>query len=155
MQFAPTRCSRIGRFISEVFSRVGGEICLADMNDASSPPPPSPSLYPLPSPYSAVGSSMSQDSCVAPNSMKRMGLVRFLKWFLGDCVSVPATPKGTPVICRIPLRSLGADMAPSQMVLGRRAGVDTGRLQPCAFRDEIAYWACRIKTLAYPFPHYA
>lgn len=135
-----------------VFSRVGGEIYLAGLNDPSISLP-SPSAYSLPSSDSVDRLvSVAKFLCdTESNKMHKIG-ADFEVISRGLCFR-PMTPKGTPVIGRIPLSgglygknfrlwvgsghgpwgismSLGTGMVLSQMVLGRKASVDVTKLQP-------------------------
>jgi len=140
-------------FTPEVFSRVGGEIYLAGINDKSIAPP-SPSTYSLP-PADSVDRlvNVAKFLCDSgPTKAYREG-ADFEVVSRGLCFR-PTTPKGTPVIGQIPLRSgdlygkrfrlwvgsghgpwgismsLGTGMVLSQMVLGRKTSVDVTKLQP-------------------------
>ena len=140
-------------FTPEAFSRVGGEIYLAGINDTSIPPP-SPSTYSLP-PTDSVDRliNVAKSLCDSDPTKASGNDTDFEVISRGLCFR-PTTPKGTPVIGQIPLRgggsygkrfrlwvgsghgpwgismSLGTGMVLSQMVLGRKTSVDVTELQP-------------------------
>ena len=140
-------------FRPEAFSRVGGDIYLAGVNGGSITPP-SPSTYSLPPPDSVDRLlKVAKFLCDSgPNKTDANG-TDFEVVSRGLCFR-PTTPKGTPVIGQIPLRSggsygkrfrlwvgsghgpwgismsLGTGMVLSQMVLGRKTSVDVTKLQP-------------------------
>jgi len=143
----------IGGFTPEVFSRVGGEIYLAGLNDASITPP-SPRAHPLPSPESVNRLiNVAKLLCDSDSNKTHGNGTDFEVVSRGLCFR-PTTPKGTPVIGQIPLRSggvygrkfrlwvgsghgpwgicmsLGTGMVLSQMVLGRKTSVGVEKLQP-------------------------
>ena len=140
-------------FMPEVFSRAGGEIYLAGLNDASITPP-SPSAYSLPSSDSVDRLvNVAKFLCDSDPNKARGIDADFEVVSTGLCFR-PTTAKGTPVIGQIPLRSgvlhgkkfrlwiggghgpwgicmsLGTGMVLSQMVLGRKTCVDVSELQP-------------------------
>jgi len=140
-------------FTPEVFSRVGGEIYLAGINDASITPPP-PSTYSLPSTASVDRLiNAAKFLCDSDPTKANGNGTDFEVVSRGLCFR-PTTPKGTPVIGQIPLKSagsygkkfrlwigsghgpwgicmsLGTGMVLSQMVLGRKTSVDVTKLQP-------------------------
>ena len=140
-------------FTPEVFSRVGGEIYIAGLNDTSIAPP-SPSTYSLPS-SDSVGRlvNVAKSLCGSDSAKLQGNDAGFEVISRGLCFR-PTTPRGTPVIGLIPLRnggvygkkfrvwvgsghgpwgicmSLGTGMVLSQMVLGRKTSVDVSKLQP-------------------------
>jgi len=144
---------RVEGFTPEVFSRVGGEIYFAGLNDASIPPP-SPLTYSLP-PSNSVDRLMSVARllCDSHSNEACKPSRDFEVVSRGLCFR-PTTQKGTPVIGQIPLRnpglygkrfrllvgaghgpwgicmSLGTGMVLSQMVLGREHSVNVKNLQP-------------------------
>ena len=140
-------------FAPEVFSRVGGEIYIAGLNDPSIPPP-APSAHSLPSSDSVDRLiNVAKFLCSSHSTEMRGTSTDFEVIARGLCFR-PTTPKGTPVIGQIPLRSsnlygkrfrlwvggghgpwgislsLGTGMVLSQMVLGRGPSVDVKKLQP-------------------------
>ena len=140
-------------FTPEVFSRVGGEIFLAGLNDASITPP-SPAT-PLPPSSDSVDRliRVAKFLCHSDSTKEHGSGLDFEVVSRGLCFR-PTTPKGTPVIGQIPLRSgslygkkfrlwvgsghgpwgicmsLGTGMVLSQMVLGRKPSVNVAELQP-------------------------
>ena len=140
-------------FRPEVFSRVGGEIYLAGLNDASITPP-SPQTYPLPSSDSVNRLINVAKFLCDSDSNKARGNDTDLEVVSRGLCFRPTTPKGVPVIGQIPLRSgglygkkfrlwvgsghgpwgicmsLGTGMVLSQMVLGRKTSVNVKKLQP-------------------------
>ncbi|KAF9648203.1 nucleotide-binding domain-containing protein [Thelephora ganbajun] len=139
-------------FTPEVFSRVGGEIYIAGLNDVSVTPP-SPSTYALPSSDSVDRLVNVAKFLCDSDSNKAHGIGSDFEVVSRGLCFRPTTPKGTPVIGQIPLggglygkkfrlwvesghgpwgicMSLGTGMVLSQMVLGRKTSVDVKRLQP-------------------------
>ena len=140
-------------FAPEVFSRVGGEIYLAGLNDPSISLP-SPSAYSLPSSDSVNRLvNVAKLLCGADYNKTHGISADFEVVDRGLCFR-PMPPKRKPVIGQIPLRSgasygknfrlwlgsghgpwgiclsLGTGMVLSQMVLGRKASIDVTKLQP-------------------------
>ena len=140
-------------FTPEVFSRVGGEIYLAGINDGSIIPP-SPSTYSLPSADSVDRLINVAKFLSNSNPTKTDGKSPDFEVVSRGLCFRPTTPKGTPVIGQIPLKSggsygkkfrlwigsghgpwgismsLGTGMVLSQMVLGRKTSVDVTKLRP-------------------------
>ena len=140
-------------FATEVFSRVGGEIYIAGLNDASIAPP-SPSTCSLPTPDSVDRLTNVAKFLCDSHSARTRGIGTDLELVSRGLCFRPTTPKGTPVIGQIPLKSggsygkrfrlwvgsghgpwgicmsAGTGMVLSQMVLGRKTSVDVGGLQP-------------------------
>ena len=140
-------------FMPEVFSRTGGEIYLAGLNDPSIPLP-SPSAYSLPSSDSIDRLVNVAKFLCDTDSNKVHGIGADFEVVSRGLCFRPTTPKGTPVIGQIPLRSgglygknfrlwvgsghgpwgicmsLGTGMVLSQMVLGRKASANVSKLQP-------------------------
>ena len=137
----------------EVLSRVGGEIYIAGLNDASisSPSPPG---YSTPSPNSVdLLVKVARFLCDA-SSTKAHGIGADFEVVSRGLCFRPTAPNGTPVIGQVPLRSgstygknfrlwigsghgpwgicmsLGTGMVLSQMVLGRKTSVDVSKLRP-------------------------
>ena len=144
---------RMEGFTPEVFSRVGGEIYIAGLNDASITPP-APSTSSLPPPHSVDRLvNAAKFLCDSPLA-KAHGAGADLEVASSRLCFRPTTPKGTPVIGKIPLKngglygkgfrlwvgsghgpwgislSLGTGMVLGQMILGRKASVDVKKLQP-------------------------
>ena len=140
-------------FTPEVFSRVGGEIYIAGLNDASITPPPPPT-YSLPSSDSVNRLTNIAKFLCDPHSAEAHGAGTDFEVVSKGLCFRPTTSKGTPVIGQIPLgsgglygkrfrlwtasghgpwgicMSLGTGMVLSQMVLGRKTGVDVSKLRP-------------------------
>ena len=140
-------------FAPEVFSRVGGEIYIAGLNDGSIPPP-SPPAHSIPSSNSVDRLIDVARLLCDTGSIKAHGIGTDFEVVSRGLCFRPTTPRGMPVIGRIPLRggstygksfrlwigsghgpwgiclSLGTGMVLSQMVLGRPTSVDVSKLQP-------------------------
>jgi len=91
----------------EAFSHVGGEIYLAGINDGSITPP-SPSTYSLP-PADSVNRLINVAKFLCDSDLTKAdgGGTDFEVVSRGLCFR-PTTPKGTPAIGQIPLRSGGS-----------------------------------------------
>jgi len=145
--------SKLEGFTPEIFSRVGGEIYVAGINDASIPPPPpmTPRLPPSDSVDRLI--SVAELLCSSGSTKACEGGTDFEVVSRGLCFR-PTTQKGTPVIGQISLEnggsygkkfrlwigsghgpwgicmSLGTGMVLSQMVLGMETSVDVSELYP-------------------------